>query len=132
MNQFKKKVWLDKAKSKIKAEVLSFDNQKENTIGMIPFSQMVAMDIGAQYIASLNDREFFDLIQRAGVINDQQVQSLQRPYSTFDFRAEHKKHIAWDNIAKLQSIEVKREQQERKKSEKSKEERSFFDRILGR
>lgn len=129
INNFKKNVWLKKTKAKIKAEALSLKSFKENAKGTMPLQQMVAMDIGAQYIASLNDREFFELIERARVITPEQSESLQRRYQTFDFRAEHQKHSAWDNIEKLQKMEAEAAKEARRKQRQSK---SLFDRFLGR
>ena len=102
INIFKKNVWLKKTRERIKREALSLNPNIENSAGTIPFYQMVAMDIAAQYISTLNDEQFFELIQNADLITEKQAQSLQRSYNSFDFRSEHQKHSDWDNIAKLQ------------------------------
>lgn len=127
INNFKKNVWLKKTKAKIKAEALSGNERLENATGTIPLSKMVAMDIGAQYLASLNDEQFFTLLKQANMITPEQEQSLRRPYNTFDFRAEHQKHAAWDNISKLQKMD---EERQRKIAERK--SKSLFDRFLGR
>lgn len=127
LNNFKKNFWLKKTKARIKAEALSGNEELENTTGTIPLSKMVAMDIGAQYLASLNDEQFFTLLKQAKMITPEQEQSLRRPYCTFDFRAEHQKHAAWDNISKLQKMD---EERQRKIAERK--SKSLFERFLGR
>lgn len=127
LNNFKKSIWLKKTKARIKEEALSGNERLENTAGTIPLSKMVAMDLGAQYLSSLNDEQFFTLIKQAKMITPEQEQSLRRPYHTFDFRAEHQKHAAWDNISKLQKMD---EERQRKIAERK--SKSLFDRFLGR
>ena len=115
-------------KDRIKKEALSLNPKYENASGTIPLHQMVAMDIGAQYLASLNDMQFFGLISQAKLITPEQAESLQRKYSTFDFRAEHEKHAAWNNISKLQKIE----EQENQQATKKKSGKGLLDRFLSR
>lgn len=128
LNNIKKKLWLKMTKSKIKKEALSFDPKLENSAGVTPLHKMVGMEIGAQYLGSLNDEQFFELIQNSKLITEKQAQSLQRKYNTFDFRAEHQKHTAWNNIAKLQKIESS----ENDKDLSKKEGKTLLDRFLGR
>ena len=132
LNGFKKKVWLDKTKAKIKSEALSLDSRYENSNGTIPLYERVAMDIGAQYIASLNDMQFFELIQNAKLITPEQAESLQRPYSTFDFRTESQPHKVWDNIAKLQKAETERAIIVNDSAKRKPHVRALIDRFLSR
>ena len=128
LNNYKKKVWLNKTKDKIKNDILSFDSKTSNKYeGITPLHVMIAMDIGAQYLASLNDNQFFDLIQEFQLITPEQAKSLQRKYSTFDFRKEYQRHSDWDNLERLQKMES----EEISKSEKV-HKRNFFERFFGR
>lgn len=129
LNNFKKKIWLKKTRAKIREEALTGNPKLENAKGIIPLPKMVAMDIGAQYLSSLNDEQFFELIQQAGLIEPEQVKSLRRPYYTFDFRREHQKHTTWDNISKLQKMDEERQRQRQILERKN---RSLFERFLGR
>lgn len=127
VNIFKRKVWIKKTREKIKAEALSLNPRYENSAGTLPLNEMIAMDIAGQYIASLNDQQFFELIQQAKLINQEQVESLQRPYTSFDFRTESKKHSDWDNIAKLQKAGTESE-----KENMNKKKKTFIERFLSR
>ncbi|MBR3697650.1 MAG: HD domain-containing protein [Clostridia bacterium] len=123
-NSFKKKFWLKLTRNKIKKmaiEQCNGHNRTNEFNGIIPIERMICMDIGGQYIASLNDEQFFELIQKARLITPDQAESLQRPYNSFDFRKESKKHSAWIGIGKLQN-----------NSEDSSKEPSFFKKIFGR
>ena len=127
VNIFKRKVWLNKAKEKIKKEALSLNPKYENSAGTISLNEMIGMDMAAQYISSLNDEQFFELIQQAKLITPEQAESLQRPYTSFDFRTEHKKHSDWDNIAKLQRAGTEAE-----KDSMNNQKKSFRERFFGR
>ena len=126
-NAFKRKIWLKKTREKIKKEALSLNPRYENAAGTISLNEMIGMEIGAQYISSLNDEQFFELIQKARVITPKQAESLQRPYNSFDFRSESKKHSDWDNIAKLQKAGTESE-----KESMNKKKKSFIERFLSR
>ena len=128
VDDYKKDIWLKKTREKIKREVLSFNPKYENSTGTMPINEMVAMDIGAQYIASLNDEQFFKLIQDAELVNSEQAKSLQRRYSEFDFRSEHQKHADWDNIAKLQKVGTEKSKEDINKEHK----RNFLERLFNR
>lgn len=85
LNNFKKRIWLKKTRARIKQKELS----------NIPLADMVAKNIGAQYIGSINDEQFLKLIKDAKLITEEQAKSLTRPYSSFDFRAEAAQNKAW-------------------------------------
>ena len=101
LNDFKKRIWLKKTKAKIKEEALSGNMSLENAKGIKPLCERVAMNIGAQYIGSLYDEQFFDLIKKAGLIEEQE-ESLRRQYNKIDFRSEGKPHEAWVQIVESQ------------------------------
>lgn len=106
IDQFKRKVWLDKASAKIKDRAISKLKEGSPKDGIIPFHEMVAMEIGAQYLASLNDYEWKKVYELYSNPSKETKESLARTYDSFDFRAESQKHKAWDNIQKLQAKEI--------------------------
>lgn len=103
INNFKKKVWLDKTKQKIKSQIYSFDKSNPLSAGAKPLHERVALEMAAQYLSSLNDEEWKEVLLLSKTVSEEQMESLTRHYSTFDFRKESEKHKDWDNIAKLQA-----------------------------
>lgn len=106
IDQFKRKVWLDKASAKIKDHAMSNLKEGNEKDGIIPFHEIVAMEIGAQYLASLNDYEWKKVYELYSNPSKETKESLARTYDSFDFRAESQKHKTWDNIEKLQAKEM--------------------------
>lgn len=102
LDRLKREIWLDKASERIKQR--SMERLKTGGKGVTPLSEMVAMEMGAQYLASLNDYEWRDLFEKFSNPSFETIESLGRQYSTFDFRSEAQSHKNWDNIEKLQSI----------------------------
>lgn len=113
LDKFKREVWFDKASEKIKQE--SMKKLKKGGRGIIPLHEMVGMEIGAQYLASLNDYEFRRVFELYEQPTQQVIASLGRTYQEFDFRAEHQKHKTWDNIQKLQAKETESHMTEKEK-----------------
>lgn len=105
LNNFKKRIWLKKTRARIKQKELS----------NIPLADMVAKNIGAQYIGSINDEQFLKLIKDAKLITEEQAKSLTRPYSSFDFRAEAAQNTAW-----LDTKEKNKKNQTKKATKKGK------------
>lgn len=106
IDKFKRRVWLDKASQRIKdssVAKLKYGSEKD---GIISLPEMVAMEIGSQYLASLNDYEWKRVFELSRNPSPEVKASLGRPYNTFDFRAEAQPHKAWDNISKLQAKEA--------------------------
>ncbi len=106
IDKFKRRVWLDKASQRIKESSvakLKYGSEKD---GIISLPEMVAMEIGSQYLASLNDYEWKRVFELSRNPSPEVKASLGRPYDTFDFRAEAQPHKAWDNISKLQAKEA--------------------------
>jgi dGTP triphosphohydrolase len=102
IDRLKREIWLDKASDMIKSHSMS--SLRYGGEGVESLSKMVAMEIGAQYLASLNDEQWLELYKRYSNPSKETVASLTRKYNTFDFRSEAQKHKTWDNIQKLQSI----------------------------
>lgn len=103
ISRFKRKVWLDKTKKKIKADILSFDSKKMISAGSTPLAERVALEMSAQFLSGLNDMEWKRILLESGIVKPDKMQSLTRKYKTFDFRSESQKHKDWDNIASLQA-----------------------------
>ena len=113
LNNFKKRIWLKKTRARIKQKELS----------NIPLADMVAKNIGAQYIGSINDEQFLKLIKDAKLITEEQAKSLTRPYSSFEFRAEAAQNTAWsktkeENNKKNPTQKTQKPTQKRKKPKK--------------
>lgn len=103
INSFKRNVWLDKTKKKLKAEILKVDKTKPISAGSTSLAERVALEMSAQFLSSLNDKEWKRLLLDSKIVSEEQMKSLTRGYSTFDFRGESQKHKDWDNISKLQA-----------------------------
>jgi len=107
IEQFKRQIWLDKASERIKRNSMAKLKKGSEEDGIISLPEMVAMEIGAQYLASLNDHEWKRVYELYASPTQETIDSLARPYDTFDFRSEAKAHKTWDNIAALQAKEAK-------------------------
>lgn len=105
LDKFKREIWLDKASKKIKQE--SMEKLAKGGKGIIPLSDMVGMELGAQFLASRNDYEWRRVYELYAHPTEEVKASLGRRYQEFDFRAEHQKHKTWDNIQKLQARETR-------------------------
>ena len=101
LDRFKREIWLNKASKKIKQE--SIQKLRNGGRGIIPLSEMVGMELGAQFLASRNDYEWRRVFELYEHPTEEVKASLGRRYQEFDFRAEHQKHKTWDNIQKLQA-----------------------------
>lgn len=106
IDKFKRKIWLDKASQRIEESSVSKLKDGSEKDGIISLPEMVAMEIGAQYLASLNDYEWKRVFELYSNPTQEVKDSLGRTYDSFDFRAEAKPHKAWDNISKLQAKEA--------------------------
>ena len=103
LDDFKKDVWLSKTKKRLKEEILPVSPIKAISAGSTPLAERVALEIGAQFLSSLNDDEWKQLLLDARMVDEEKMVSLTRQYPTFNFRKESQKHKDWDNIAKLQA-----------------------------
>lgn len=103
INAFKKNVWLDKTKKKLKSEILRFDKSKTISAGSTSLAERVALEMSAQFLSSLNDEEWKQILLDSRIVSEEKMESLTRQYPTFDFRCESQMHKDWDNIAKLQA-----------------------------
>lgn len=106
IDKFKRKIWLDKASQRIKESSISKLKHGSKKDGIISLPEMVSMEIGAQYLASLNDYEWREVFEIYSNPTPKVKYSLGRPYNSFNFRAEAQPHKAWDNISKLQAKEA--------------------------
>lgn len=114
LDRFKREIWLDKASKKIKQE--SMQKLKRGGKGIIPLSEMVGMELGAQFLASRNDYEWRRVFELYAHPTNEVITSLRRGYQEFDFRAEHQKHKTWDNIQKLQARETRLTEEDKKQA----------------
>ena len=100
---FKRKVWIDKTKKKLKSDILRFDKTETISAGSMTLAERVALEMSAQFLSSLNDEEWKQLLLESRIVNEEKMESLTRQYPTFDFRSESQMHKDWDNISKLQA-----------------------------
>ncbi len=114
IDRFKREIWFNKASKKIKEE--SMKKLQKGGKGIIPLSEMVGMELGAQFLASRNDYEFRKVYELYAHPTEEKEASLGRRYQEFDFRAEHQKHKAWDNIQKLQARETRLTDEDKKQA----------------
>lgn len=80
INYYKTKGITDEYSDEEKKEDIEEELSAENREGTIAFERKLALEFGAKYIASLNDFEFFKLLQDTGIITEKQASSLTRKY----------------------------------------------------
>lgn len=68
--------------------------------------QRIALEMGAKYLATLNDIEFMQLLRDTGTVNDVQYASLTRKYKDIDLKSEVYVQEAWKRITKEQAEAV--------------------------
>lgn len=71
------------------------------------FKEKLALEYGARYLSTLNDSEFFDLVIKAGLINDEKKASLTRKYNEIDLKEEAKPHKQTNKIRKEQEATIR-------------------------
>lgn len=103
VDDFKRDVWLGKTKKRLKQEILTENIRNPISAGTKTLPERVALELGAQFLSTLNDEQWKELLLDSRIVDAEQMQSLTRQYSTFNFRRESQKHKDWDNIAKLQA-----------------------------
>lgn len=103
VENFKRNLWLKKIGEKIKADAMSKLEQGSKEEGIIPLYEMVAMEIGSQYLAQLNDYEWQRVFREYAKPDEATKTSLSRKYTECDFRHDGVAHKDWDNIAALQA-----------------------------
>lgn len=54
----------------------------------LSMDERIALEMGAKYLATLNDIEFMELLKQTGIINDNQYKSLTRPYGDINLHDE--------------------------------------------
>ncbi len=84
-------------------------NGKRNTLyaGM---DKRIALEIAAQFIATLSDSEFMELLKEEKLINDSQYKSLTRKYKDIDIKRESQIQSNWIPIEKAQENVAKGEE----------------------
>lgn len=70
----------------------------------------IALELGAKYLATLNDIEFMQLLRETGVVNDVQYASLTRKYKDIDLKKEVYVQENWKSIAKEQAEAIEGEE----------------------
>lgn len=68
--------------------------------------QRIALEMGAKYLATLNDIEFMQLLRDTGTVNAVQYASLTRKYKDIDLKSEVYVQEAWKRITKEQAEAV--------------------------
>lgn len=108
-DDFKKDLWLRKTKKRLKQEILTEDMRNPISAGTKTLSERVALELGAQFLSSLNDEQWKELLLDSKIVDDEKMKSLTRHYSTFDYRKTgvYEKHDEWDNITALQTEALK-------------------------
>ena len=84
-------------------------NGKRSTLyaGM---DKRIALEIAAQFIATLSDSEFMELLKEEKLINDSQYKSLTRKYKDIDIKKESQIQSNWIPIEKAQENVAKGEE----------------------
>lgn len=79
-----------------------YNKIKEGNLGnlQLGMDKRIALEIVAQYIATLDDNEFMQLLREENIINDEQYASLTRKYKDIDIKKEAKMQSNWISIEK--------------------------------
>lgn len=67
----------------------------------VGMDKRIALEIASQYIATLSDSEFMQLLKEEKMITDEEHESLTRKYKDIDIRAESKMQSSWVSIQQL-------------------------------
>lgn len=81
-------------------------NSKKTSDLHFNMDQRIALEMGAKYLATLNDIEFMQLLRDTGTVNAVQCASLTRKYKDIDLKSEVYVQEAWKHIAKEQAEAV--------------------------
>ncbi len=73
-------------------------------------TRRIALELGAKYLATLNDFEFMDLLKETKTINEEQYRSLTRKYKDIDLPKEAYIQSNWKEIQKEQEEEMEQEE----------------------
>lgn len=85
------------------------DTSKKSDI-YFSMDKRIALEMGAKYLATLNDIEFMQLLRETGVVNDVQYASLTRKYKDIDLKKEVYVQENWKSIAKEQAGAIEGEE----------------------
>ena len=75
----------------------------------VGMDKRIALEITSQYIASLSDSEFMQLLREEKMLNDSQYESLTRKYQDIDIRKESQIQSNWVSIQKSHEKAAKNE-----------------------
>lgn len=81
-------------------------NLVEPQVGM---NKRIALELASQYIATLSDSEFMQVLREEEIITDEQYVSLTRKYKDIDIRKEAKMQSNWTPIQEAHSDAAKEE-----------------------
>ena len=81
------------------------DSKKKSDLHF-SMDQRIALEMGAKYLATLNDIEFMQLLRDTGTVNAVQYASLTRKYKDIDLKSEVYVQEAWKRITKEQAEAV--------------------------
>ena len=73
----------------------------------------ISLELGAKYLATLNDFEFMDLLRETETIDDTQFKSLTRKYKDIDLKKEVYIQPHWKEIQQEQQEALEIEQEEK-------------------
>lgn len=82
-------------------------NPKKKSYLHFNMDKRMALELGAKYMATLNDIEFMDLLRETKMIDDTQYTSLTRKYKDIDLKKEVYIQKNWKSIQKEQAEAVK-------------------------
>ena len=75
--------------------------------------ERMAMMISAQYLATLNDIEYMQLLQDTGIINEEQYKSLTRKYRDIpNLKGEVYEQKTWKVISTMQKEATEKQKEE--------------------
>lgn len=77
-------------------------NPSKNSDLYFNMDRRIALEMGAKYLATLNDIEFMQLLRETQTINESQYQSLTRKYKDIDLKKEAYIQENWKRIVKEQ------------------------------
>lgn len=112
VNSFRRNVWTNKTKKALFKEVHSYDPMSKSSAGVKTPEERVAMEMAIQFLSSLNDEQYKQLLIDSKEVDEATMASLTRPYQSFDFRAEAKPHRTWTDLTKS----MEKQQETEKKS----------------
>lgn len=97
----------------IESVMQNIKNPNKKSDFCVGMDRRIALELGAKYLATLNDFEFMDLLRETETIDEVQFKSLTRKYKDIDLKKEVYIQPNWKEIQQEQQEAVKVEQEER-------------------